>query len=106
MDLPETYRGIERLKGRTVYRADGNRVGTVAHVYRPLRPGPTRANRRYVLVKRRTLRAPRAGRALYVPEAVLKTVEPNRVILEYPQVRIAAQGWSVPPPDLMWLHRR
>lgn len=105
MDLPETYYDFERLKGRAVYSSDCKLVGTVAHVYHPLRPEPNRAHCRYVLIKRRTLRAPLAGRELYVPEAVLKTVEPNRVILDYPQNRIAAQGWTVPPPDLTWFHR-
>lgn len=103
--LPQTYADFERLKGRDVQSADGARLGNVIHIYHPLRYRPAATNHHYLLVARGRWPLWCVDHHLYVPEAALRAITPERIVLAVRRDQIQGLGWAHAPPDIAWFHR-
>ncbi len=81
---PQTHEDYQRLKGRAVYAADGQEVGTLRAVFHPPLDMPEARGHHYFLVETGTL-APRYGEdVLYLAEELLGEVHDDRIILTVP----------------------
>jgi hypothetical protein len=93
--LPDVRTGGDRLTGKDVYAAGGERLGSVAAVL-----PPAAGAGRCLLVKPGGLRGLLGGKPLYVPASAVSVVADNGVGLVYPKQAIKDQGWDERPAGL------
>lgn len=85
---PQTHEDYLRLKGRTVYAADGQEVGKLHAIFHPPLEMPEARGHHYFLVETGTL-APKYGEdVLYLSEELLGEVRDDRIILTVPSAEL------------------
>src|SRR6266511_3460048 len=92
---PTTHADYDVLKGMDVYSADGEQVGTVKQVFHPEGDFATTRGRHVFLLDPGVLKEWFGGFSdVYLPEAAIVDVTPDRVDLTFTKDQVKDQGWT------------
>ena len=97
---PTAHEEYDALKGRDVFSADGEKLGSIDAVFHPAQAMPEARGGHYFLVKPGMLKNWFGGSEFYVPETAIAAVTGDGLELAYPKDRLDAQGWSTKPAEL------
>lgn len=100
---PATHADYDLLKGKTVYSADGQKVGSIAGVFHPSSPMPAARGRHYFLLDPTLIKDWFQGfDQVYLPEAAIDAIGPDRVTLKLTadQIKQRSHDWTMRPKDL------
>jgi hypothetical protein len=88
------------LKGKAVYSADGQKVGSITNILRPALEMPAARGQHYFLLDPGLIKDWFQGfNQVYLPEAVIADVGPDRVTLNLTaeQIKQRGQDWTKQP---------
>jgi rRNA processing protein Gar1 len=92
---PSTHDEYDALKGKDVYTADNEKIGSVDEVLHPA-SGSTARGEHYFLVKPGMLDKLAGQDELYVPATSVRMVSEDRLVLETTRDTLDAGNWSRP----------
>jgi len=98
---PMTHTDYDVLKGKDVYSADGEKVGTIKKVFHPDADMPAARGRHMFLLDPGLMKEWFGGFSdVYLPEAAIADVAEDRVTVTYTKDQIKGQGWTTKPADI------
>jgi hypothetical protein len=98
---PTTHADYDHLKGRAVFSADGEKLGSIDAIFHPEAPMPEARGGHVFLVKPGMLKSWfGGGEEFYVPETAISDVAEDAVTLSYAKERLEAQGWGAKPAGI------
>jgi hypothetical protein len=98
---PTTHADYDRLRGKDVFSADGEKLGEVEAVFHPAAAMPEARGGHFFLVKPGVLKSWFGrGEEFYVPEPAIGNVTDDGVTLVYAKEALEAQGWHRKPAGL------
>jgi hypothetical protein len=100
---PTTHADYDALKGREVFSADGEKVGTIGQIFHPNMDMPAARGRHVFLLDPGLMKDWFGGfNQVYLPEAAIDTVTADRISLNLTaqQVKERGQEWTAQPTGL------
>jgi hypothetical protein len=100
---PTTHEDYDVLKGRDVFSADGEKVGTIGQILHPNMEMPAARGRHFFLLDPGLMKDWFGGfNKVYLPEAVIDDIARNRVTLNLTaeQIKQRGQDWTTEPSGL------
>jgi hypothetical protein len=100
---PTTHADYETLKGYEVFSADGESVGSITEIFHPNMDIPAARGRHFFLLDPGLIKDWFGGSdQVYLPEAVIESVTPDRVSLNLTAEQIKQRGreWTAQPVGL------
>jgi rRNA processing protein Gar1 len=101
---PQTHEEYDAIKGRDVYSADNEKIGTIDQVLHPANES-TSKDQHFFLVKPGMVDKLSGQDEMYIPASVISMVSEDRVILETSTASIRDANWSK-PRDMSMFRRR
>jgi sporulation protein YlmC with PRC-barrel domain len=100
---PMTHSDYDTLRGKDVYSADGEKVGSISQIFHPSMDMPEARGRHYFLLDPGLLKEWFAGfDKVYLPESAIQSLSADRVVLNMTSEQIKNQGkqWTTEPSGL------
>ena len=100
---PMTHTDYDILKGKEVFSANGESVGTIAGIFHPTMDMPAARGRHYFLLDPGLIKDWFGGfDQVYLPESAIESVSPDRVVLNLTSEQIKQRGnqWTTEPTGL------
>jgi hypothetical protein len=97
-----THTDYDALKGKNVFSANGEQVGSIAGIFHPDTAMPAARGRHYFLLDPGLLTDWFAGvNKVYLPESAVEGVSTDRVVMNLTSAQIKQQGpqWTTEPTD-------
>ena len=97
---PTTFTDYDVLKGKAVFSADGQNVGSIANILRPSLEMPAARGQHYFLLDPGLIKDWFQGfDQVYLPESAITDVGPDRVTLNLTaeQIKQRGQEWTRQP---------
>jgi hypothetical protein len=98
-----THTDYETLKGREVFSANGERVGSITEIFHPSADMPAARGRHFFLLDPGLLKDWFGGfDQVYLPESTIESVSADRVVLNLTseQVKQRGQQWTAEPTGI------
>jgi hypothetical protein len=105
---PTTHTDYDGLKGKEVFSADGEKVGSIAQVYHPDVDMPAARGRHFFLLDPGLMKDWFGGfNQVYLPESTIEGVGTDRVALSLTanQIKQRGQEWTMEPTGLQSYRR-
>jgi sporulation protein YlmC with PRC-barrel domain len=100
---PMTHTDYDALKGKDVFSANGEKVGSISQIFHPTMDMPAARGRHYFLLDPGLLKDWFGGfDQVYLPESAIESVSPDRVVLNLTSEQIKQRGtqWTTEPTGL------
>ena len=100
---PTTHTDYDVLKGKDVFSADGEKVGSVSQILHPNMDMPAARGRHFFLLDPGLMKDWFGGfNQVYLPESAIREVGPDRISLELTADQIKQRGnqWTQEPSGL------
>jgi hypothetical protein len=97
---PTTHADYDTLKGRDVFSADSEKVGSISEILHPNMDMPAARGKHFFLLDPGLIKDRFGGfNQVYLPESVIETVGPDHVTLRLSadQIKQRGQEWTAEP---------
>jgi hypothetical protein len=100
---PTTHADYDALKGKDVFSADGEKVGSISQIMHPNMDMPAARGRHFFLLDPGLMKDWFGGfNQVYLPESTVSEVRPDRITLDLTAEQIKQRGseWGMEPTGL------